>query len=80
MARYTDATDSWQNVTLTKDEIWYCHEGLLIVSTDASPAPDAGIGRTSGQSIGPYPAGKTIHYRAGITGMVTAYERQEVSL
>lgn len=78
MARYEDATESWQDVTLTKDEIWYCHEGLLIVSTDSSPAATAGIDREPGQSIGPYPAGMTVSYRSGV-GETTIYERHEVS-
>lgn len=78
MARYTDATESWQNVTLTKDEVWYCHSGLLILDTNSSPGANDGVPRYPGQSIGPLPTGMTVYYRAG-NDMDTIYERIEVS-
>lgn len=76
MARYT-ATESWQSVTLAKNELWYCHRGLLAVQGNTVPGANDGQPLTPGQSI-EFEAGVTVYYRAA-RDMPTDYERTETS-
>ncbi|WP_010137613.1 hypothetical protein [Oceanicola sp. S124] len=67
MARVTDASDDWQSVTLTQDEVWQVQVGALRVSTAAAPVQKDGIilrafgGRREDSAI--YASGTTVKYK-----------------
>jgi hypothetical protein len=57
-----DATAAWDSVTLSADEIWQVHDGVVLVDTDATEADRAGIRLFQDDSI-QFTDGTTVYYR-----------------
>ena len=62
MAKITNATGSWQSVTLAADEIWQVREGSVEIDTDATQAARGGLLLQHLQSVN-ISSGKTVYYK-----------------
>lgn len=75
MAVITDADRDWSTgVAISSDEVWQCRQGMVLISTEASPAENDGVllqGRR-GDAI-TISSGQTVKYKlaSGTEGMIT---------
>lgn len=71
MALIQDAATTWSApVTLTEDEVWQAREGLIYLSTTASPVADDGIALTERSAV-QLAAGRVVRYRKEGTTQAT---------
>lgn len=63
MAKVTDASGSWSAGTLlSADEVWQCHDGGVLLDTDAVAGNRLGIRLEPGDSLR-ITNGKTVYYK-----------------
>lgn len=76
------ATDTWQNVTLTSDEVWFAESAPFVVHCFGGAAPTGNDGATIfvGDSIR-FASGQTVYYKAnkGTEAENVPFARVEVS-
>ncbi|MCT4554643.1 MAG: hypothetical protein N4A53_08150 [Pelagimonas sp.] len=61
--------NTWENETLTADELWQAREGVILTSLEAGGADDRGIELIPG-SVREFSAGQTVYFRSVVpTGM-----------
>jgi hypothetical protein len=76
MAR-TEATDSWNTFTPSTDEILSVEEGIVVLSSDASPADDDGTSWKAGEKA-VLISGVTYSYRRA-AGFPSYFDRMQFS-
>ena len=62
MASITNATGSWQSVTLSADEVWQVHVGSVFLDTDATEGTRLGLRLFANDSV-QLSSGLTVYYR-----------------
>lgn len=62
MARITNASNDWQSVTLSADEVWQVRAGAVLLDTDASAPDREGILVQTFEALR-FSSGRTVFYR-----------------